>query len=74
MKRAATKPISSELQTTEVSAQISNLYQHLADEFQPENFFLFGSHAYGQPHCNSDIDLLVVMPFQGSPFRQAGLS
>ena len=34
---------------------------------------LFGSYAYGQPHPDSDVDLLVVMPFEGSPFRQAAV-
>ena len=34
---------------------------------------LFGSWAYGKPEADSDIDLLVVMPFEGSPFRQAGI-
>ena len=27
----------------------------------------------GQPHLDSDVDLLVVMPFEGSPFRQAAV-
>jgi uncharacterized protein len=34
---------------------------------------LFGSHTYGRPHSDSDVDLLVVMPFEGSPFRQAAV-
>jgi predicted nucleotidyltransferase len=44
----------------------------IAREFQPEKIILFGSWAYGTPDTDSDIDLLVVMPFEGSPFRQAG--
>jgi predicted nucleotidyltransferase len=28
---------------------------------------LFGSHAYGQPREGSDVDLLVVLPYEGSP-------
>ncbi len=27
----------------------------------PETIYLYGSHAYGQPHQDSDIDLLVVV-------------
>ena len=30
--------------------------------FQPEKIILFGSYAYGQPHADSDVDILVVMP------------
>jgi len=45
----------------------------IAREFDPEKIILFGSHAHGEPGRNSDIDLLVVMPFKGSPFRQAAL-
>jgi hypothetical protein len=34
----------------------------LVDQFHPEQVILFGSHAYGQPTCDSDVDLLVVKP------------
>jgi predicted nucleotidyltransferase len=30
--------------------------------FQPEKIILFGSYAYGKPHADSDVDILVVMP------------
>jgi uncharacterized protein len=33
----------------------------IAEEFQPEKIILFGSHAYGTPGEDSDVDLLVVM-------------
>ncbi len=50
---------------------IENLCQRIAEEFQPEKIILFGSHAYGQPTPDSDLDLLVVMPFKGEPVNQA---
>jgi predicted nucleotidyltransferase len=53
-------------------AHIQTLCQHIAQEFQPEKIILFGSQAYGQSTIESDVDLLVVMPYEGSPFRQAG--
>lgn len=53
--------------------QIARLCAVIAREFQPEKIVLFGSWAYGKPAADSDIDLLVVMPFEGSPFRQAGI-
>jgi predicted nucleotidyltransferase len=34
----------------------------IAAQFQPDMIILFGSHAYGTPHEDSDVDLLVVMP------------
>lgn len=35
--------------------------QRLVTALQPERIYLYGSHAYGRPHRNSDIDLLVVV-------------
>ncbi len=54
------------------AAHIKKLCAQIAREFQPEKIILFGSQAYGRPHAESDIDLLVVMPYEGSPFQQAG--
>jgi predicted nucleotidyltransferase len=34
----------------------------VAERFQPEAIFLFGSYAYGRPHADSDVDVLVVVP------------
>jgi len=33
----------------------------VAEKFHPEKIILFGSHAYGSPHADSDVDILVVM-------------
>jgi predicted nucleotidyltransferase len=40
--------------------QIRDFSRRLADEFHPERIVLFGSYAHGQPHADSDVDLLVV--------------
>ena len=40
---------------------IQRLAREIADKFQPEKIILFGSYAYGKPHQDSDVDLLVVM-------------
>jgi len=53
--------------------QIRLLCDTIAHEFHPDKIVLFSSYAYGQPHPDSDVDLLVVMPFEGSPFRQAAV-
>lgn len=34
----------------------------VAERFKPDKIILFGSHAYGTPHADSDVDLLVIMP------------
>jgi predicted nucleotidyltransferase len=52
-------------------AYIRNLCRRIADEFKPEKIILFGSHAYGKPTPQSDVDLLVVMPYEGGCFQQA---
>ena len=36
--------------------------QRLVAEFQPEEIYLFGSHAWGTPGQDSDIDLMVIVP------------
>ncbi len=36
--------------------------QRLVAEFQPEQVWLYVSHAWGNPHDDSDVDLLVVVP------------
>jgi uncharacterized protein len=50
---------------------IQNLTDHIVREFNPEKIILFGSLAYGRPREDSDIDLLVILPFEGSSFRQS---
>ena len=41
---------------------IRRFAREVAPRFQPEKISLFGSYAYGQPHADSDVDILVVMP------------
>ena len=40
---------------------LDEMVRRLAKEFQPEQIILFGSHAWGTPHEDSDIDLLVIV-------------
>ena len=35
--------------------------KRLVAEFQPEQVWLYGSHAWGNPHDDSDVDFLVVV-------------
>jgi uncharacterized protein len=50
--------------------QIESYCRVLAREFQPQKIILFGSYAYGKPTLDSDVDLVVMMPFRGSDTRQ----
>src|SRR5947209_19595946 len=43
-------------------ALIRRFARQVAERFQPERIILFGSYAYGTPHADSDVDILVVMP------------
>ena len=43
----------------------------IAREFRPERIILFGSYAYGAPAPYSDVDLLVVLEFEGKSFRKS---
>lgn len=36
-------------------------------QFDPAKVILFGSRAYGTARPDSDVDLLVLLPFEGSP-------
>ena len=40
---------------------LSDITNRLVQEFRPENIFLFGSHVWGTPHKDSDLDLLVIV-------------
>jgi predicted nucleotidyltransferase len=41
---------------------IRRFARQIAERFHPEKIILFGSYAYGTPHAESDVDLLVIMP------------
>lgn len=51
--------------------QIEALSRRIAEQFNPDRIILFGSYAYGEPTEDSDVDLLVVLPFEGYSFRKA---
>src|SRR5437867_138509 len=43
----------------------------VAREFRPLQIILFGSYAYGRPRPDSDVDLLVILPFRGNDVAKA---
>ena len=51
--------------------RIRALTDLIAKEFRPQRIILFGSYAGGTPRSDSDVDLLVIMPFRGKPLHKA---
>jgi predicted nucleotidyltransferase len=51
--------------------EIKKFASQIAAQFKPERIILFGSYANGKATADSDVDLLVVMPFKGRPVKQA---
>lgn len=49
-----------------VNTQIRRMVKRIVERFDPEQVILFGSHARGEAGPDSDVDLLVVMPVEGS--------
>jgi uncharacterized protein len=49
--------------------KIVQISKAIYDEFKPEKIILFGSY-YGKPQDDSDVDLLVILPYEGSSFRK----
>ena len=47
------------------SDAIPVISRQIAEQFNPEKIVLFGSYAYGTPSDESDVDLLVILPFEG---------
>lgn len=54
------------VQPVDVQAAIAEMVRRIVERFHPEKIILFGSHARGNAGPDSDIDLLVVMPVDGS--------
>lgn len=46
----------------------------IAREFHPQRIVLFGSHAGGKPHQDSDVDVLVLMKPRRSMGRRPSLA
>lgn len=41
---------------------LQEIVRRIVQAVDPDRIILFGSHAYGDPHAESDLDLLVIMP------------
>lgn len=47
-----------------IADQLLPYLQVLVGQFRPDQIILFGSHAYGEPTSDSDVDLLIVKSIQ----------
>jgi uncharacterized protein len=63
-RRSRSKPSAARwYQGADVPMRVIRRYaRQVAERFHPERIILFGSHAYGTPHADSDVDILVIMP------------
>lgn len=56
----------SKLADSSVTALLQRITARIVKRFRPEKVILFGSQARGNTTADSDLDLLVVMDFEGS--------
>lgn len=66
----AVKPLRTLWGTDVTLHAIRSYARQVAEQFHPDQIILFGSHAYGTPTPDSDVDLLVVMATR-NPISQA---
>jgi predicted nucleotidyltransferase len=74
MPRKAPVPKNAELwyRGADVPMRVIRRYaREVVEHFDPEKIILFGSYAYGTPHEDSDVDILVVMPAARNEIDQA---
>jgi predicted nucleotidyltransferase len=49
--------------------ELSRWAEVIAEHFQPERILLFGSYATGKAHQDSDVDLMVIMPYDQPQYK-----
>ena len=54
----------------DVHAHIRTVCDQIVKGFSPEKIILFGSYARGAENEDSDIDLLVIMPYEGNELEK----
>ena len=52
---------------------LPEITRRLVAEFQPRRIYLFGSHAWGVPNEDSDVDLFVIVPESDQSPLERGL-
>jgi uncharacterized protein len=54
----------------QIQDQLRKIVQRLVVNYQPEQILLYGSLAWGEPHVDSDIDLLIIKDTLESPLQR----
>jgi len=65
------RDVSEDGRSTCLDKEIEAFVDALVERFKPEKVILFGSHARGGADPGSDVDIFVLMDFDGRPFEQA---
>lgn len=55
---------------TQIQSTIQAMIRRLVQGYQPQRIILFGSLAYGHPHDDSDIDLLIIKKTDKTPLER----
>ena len=53
------------------TSEIQSFADRIARAFRPQRIILFGSHAYDRADTDSDVDLMVVLPYTGKSWEMA---
>jgi predicted nucleotidyltransferase len=51
-----------------IDATLNEIVRRLVADYKPEKIILFGSYAYGEPHADSDLDVLIIKETRERPF------
>lgn len=55
----------------QIEDRLEDVKERIVEVFDPHRIILFGSHVYGQPTPDSDVDLLIVMESDERPAVRA---
>jgi predicted nucleotidyltransferase len=53
---------------------LETIVRRIVEALQPEAIYLYGSHAYGTPHRDSDVDLLIVVASSSLPSHRRAIA
>jgi predicted nucleotidyltransferase len=56
---------------SKVEERLEEIKNRIIEAFNPYQIILFGSHVYGKPDPDSDVDLLIVMESDERPAQRA---
>jgi predicted nucleotidyltransferase len=55
----------------QIEGKLKNVTDRIIEAFDPDRIIVFGSHVYGQPTPDSDVDLLIIMDSDERPAARA---